>query len=78
MKNLQTPAKRRMKAFDEPARKQIGRLASSFSLSEKSALAGRAGGTPACCNHHDERNPTGILTPGLNLTPVFPIHFRDQ
>ena len=25
----------------------------------------------------DERNPTGILTPGLNLTPAFPIQL-DQ
>jgi len=27
---------------------------------------------------HDERRPTGILTSGLNLVPVFPIHLRDQ
>jgi hypothetical protein len=34
-KNLQTPAKRRMKAFSESCRKPFDRLASSFSLTEK-------------------------------------------
>jgi hypothetical protein len=34
-KNLQTPAKRRMKAFSESCQKQFDRLASSFSLTEK-------------------------------------------
>jgi hypothetical protein len=32
IKNLQTPAKRGMKAFDESAQKWFGRLAPSFSL----------------------------------------------
>jgi hypothetical protein len=68
-----------MKAFDEPTRKQIGQLAPSFSLSEKLAFGGLAGEKPAPLRkHRDERSPTGILTPGLNLTPVFPIHLRDQ
>src|SRR5208282_4774353 len=34
-KNLQTPAKRRMKASNESCRKPSDRLASSFSLTEK-------------------------------------------
>jgi hypothetical protein len=34
-KRLQTPAKRRMKASNEPCRKPSDRLASSFSLTEK-------------------------------------------
>jgi hypothetical protein len=34
-KNAFFPAKRRMKAFNEPCRKPFDRLASSFSLTEK-------------------------------------------
>jgi hypothetical protein len=44
------------------APKQMARLASSFSLSEKRPA--RSG--------TDERNQTGILTFGLNLAPAFP------
>jgi hypothetical protein len=35
IKNLQTPAKRRMKAFNKSPEKQFRRLVSSFSLTEK-------------------------------------------
>jgi hypothetical protein len=34
-KNLQSPAKRRMKAFNEFAERQFSELVSSFSLTEK-------------------------------------------
>jgi hypothetical protein len=48
-----------MKAFDESRRKQIGRLASSFSL-RRSAPKGSGA---------DERNQTGILTLASDLFP---------
>jgi hypothetical protein len=62
IKNLHTPAKRRMKAFDEPRRKQSGGLASSFSLrrSRTEKIPGR-----------DEHNQTGILTSASDRLPAF-------
>ena len=45
-----------MKAFKESHRKQFGRLASSFSLTEKLISLER---------DHDEHGQTGILTSGL-------------
>ena len=66
-KNLQTPAKRRMKAFNEPCRKPFDRLASSFSLTEKSAARTAA--------DRDEHSQTGILTSASNRIPAFPIRF---
>ena len=48
-----------MKTFDEPGRKQIGRLASSFSLRRSAPKTFGA----------DERNQTGILTPASDLLP---------
>jgi hypothetical protein len=56
-----------MKAFSEPCRKQIGRLASSFSL-RRSGLDER---------DRDERSQTGILTSGFNLAPAFPVIGED-
>ena len=53
-----------MKAFNESRRTQFSGQVSSFSLTEKSAARERD------C---DERSPIGILTPGLNLIPAFPV-----
>ena len=47
-KNLQTPAKRRMKAFNESTEKRFSDLVSSFSLTEKRELQN--------CNAHDEHS----------------------
>jgi hypothetical protein len=59
-KRLQTPAKRRMKASNESRRKSFGRLAPSFSLTEK-WLRERS--------EPDEHSQTGILTSASNLIP---------
>ncbi len=67
MKNLQTPAKRRMKASHESCRKPFDRLASSFSLTEKSAIATTV--TDRRYNNRDEHSQTGILTSASNLIP---------
>ena len=48
------------------ATKQMSRLASSFSLTEKRPF-------PQLRDRTDERNQTGILTLGLNLAPAFPL-----
>ena len=69
-----------MKALREFFRKQFGRLASSFSWTEKLAEEmAQASGLPndrqsACYSFdRDERNQTGILTSGVNLAPAFPL-----
>jgi hypothetical protein len=68
-KNLQTPAKRRMKASNESCRKQFNRLASSFSLTEKWL---RKRSKP------DEHSQTGILTSASNRLPAFPFRAAEQ
>ena len=55
-----------MKASNESWRKPFDRLASSFSLTEKSA---------AHPSDRDERSQTGILTSASNRLPAFPIRF---
>jgi len=55
-----------MKASNESCRKPFDRLASSFSLTEKSA---------AHPSDRDEHSQTGILTSASNRLPAFPIHF---
>lgn len=66
-KNLQTPAKRRMKASHESCRKPFDRLASSFSLTEKSAITATV--ADRRYNDRDEHSQTGILTSASNLIP---------
>jgi len=63
IKNLQTPAKRRMKAFS----------GSYPALTEQAGLILLFDGEvdPAKRNH-DEHSQTGILTSGVNLAPAFP------
>ena len=51
-----------MKASHESCRKPFNRLASSFSLTEKSAVAATV--TDRCYNNRDEHSQTGILTSG--------------
>jgi len=72
-KNLQPPAKRRIKAFNESCRKLFDRLASSFSLTEKSAIMATV--IDHRDNDRDEHSQTGILTSASNRLPAFPIHF---
>jgi len=55
-KNLQTPAKRRMKAFNESTEKQFSSLVSSFSLTEKSGVGERQAGRLFYYNTHDEHS----------------------
>jgi hypothetical protein len=52
-----------MKAFNESCRKPFDRLASSFSLTEKSA---------AHTSDRDEHSQTDILTSASNRLPAFP------
>ena len=66
-KNPHTPAKRRMKASHDSSRTRFRRLASSFSLTEKSA---------AHPSDHDERSYVDILTPDLTSLP--PSQSNDQ
>jgi hypothetical protein len=66
-----------MKAFDKSLNALTSRLASSFSLTEKSAAHSET--RDACeppCNWPDEHNRTDILTSGLNLAPAFPVVFK--
>src|SRR5260221_11951752 len=44
-KNLQAPQRQKMKAFKDSRRKQFGRLASSFSLTEKFGAQAQGGKT---------------------------------
>jgi hypothetical protein len=55
-----------MKASNESCRKRFDKLASSFSLTEKSA---------AHPSDRDEHSQTGILTSASNRLPAFPIRF---
>ncbi len=70
MKNLQTPAKRRMKASHESCRKPFDRLASSFSLTEKPVIDATV--TDRRYNNRDEHSQTDILTSASNRLPAFP------
>jgi len=56
-----------MKAFNEPCRKLFDRLASSFSLTEKSAMAATV--IDRRYNDRDEHSQTDILTSASNLIP---------
>ncbi len=56
-----------MKASNESCRKPFDRLASSFSLTEKSAIATTV--TDRRYNDRDEHSQTGILTSASNLIP---------
>jgi len=62
-----------MKASNESCRKPSDRLASSFSLSEKSAIVATV--IDRRYNDRDEHSQTGILTPASNRLPAFPIRF---
>jgi hypothetical protein len=75
-KNLQTPAKRRMKAFSESRRKPFDRLASSFSLTEKSAVMATV--MDRRYNNRDEHSQIGILTSASNRLPAFPSRTAEQ
>ena len=59
-----------MKASNEPCRKQSDRLASSFSLTEKSAITATV--TDRRYNSRDERSQTDILTSASYRLPAFP------
>ena len=54
-----------MKAFDDPHRTLADGLASSFSLTEKSAANTAKAFCLSRIESHDEHNQTDILTPGL-------------
>jgi hypothetical protein len=56
-----------MKASNESCRIPSDRLASSFSLTEKSAVAATV--TDRRYNNRDEHSQTGILTSASNLIP---------
>jgi hypothetical protein len=62
-----------MKASNESWRKQFDRLASSFSLTEKSAIVATV--IDRRCNDRDEHSQTGILTSASDRLPAFPIRF---
>jgi len=62
-----------MKASNESCRKPFDRPASSFSLTEKSAILATV--IDRRHNNRDERSQTGILTSASNRLPAFPIRF---
>ena len=62
-----------MKASNESCQKQFDRLAPSFSLTEKSAIAATV--IDRRYNNRDEYSQTGILTSASNRLPAFPIRF---
>ncbi len=63
-----------MKASNESCRKSFDRLASSFSLTEKPAIAATV--TDRRYNNRDEHSQTGILTSASNLIP--PSRFASE
>jgi len=65
-----------MKASNESCRKPSDRLASSFSLTEKSAIVATV--IDRRYNDRDEHSQTGILTSASYRLPAFPFRTAEQ